>query len=174
MWFSIEFSLTGINEPNSVPGCACFVRTNFIGWLLWCYEKFFNLICGPCISWDFAATISFSWSTNCSSLALKLFILDTTTAYLIGLSCPNFFTHLSFSFFNNTRCLVLLLCLWFLSFLCHNFLTFLSEASSHSTLVAIGYLFVSIPKASSPLSLLFSCFYLNFLVRIVVSGVTAR
>ena len=34
-----------------------------------------------------------------------------------------------------------------------NFLTFLSQASSHSTLVAIGYLFVSIPKASSALSL---------------------
>ena len=34
-----------------------------------------------------------------------------------------------------------------------NFLTFLSQASLHSTLVAIGYLFVSIPKASSALSL---------------------
>ena len=34
MWFSIDFSLTGINEPNSVPGCACFVRTNLIGCLL--------------------------------------------------------------------------------------------------------------------------------------------
>ena len=36
---------------------------------------------------------------------------------------------------------------------CHNFLTFLSQASSDNTLVAIGYLFVSIPKASSALSL---------------------
>ena len=118
------------------------------------------------------------------SLALKLFILDTTTAYLIGLSCPNFFTYLSLSFFENTMCLVLLLCLWFLSFLCHNFLTFLSQTSSDSTLVAIGYLFVSIPRravhylwvSSGPFGdlLLFKCFYLNFLVRMVVSGVTAR
>ena len=56
------------------------------------------MIQGPCISWDFAATISFSWSVNCSSLALKLFILDTTKAYLIGLSCPNFF-YIPFLFF---------------------------------------------------------------------------
>ena len=75
-------------------------------------------------------------------------------------------------------------CLCFLFFLCRNFLTFLSPASSDSTLVAFGYLFASITKASSALipGLLWSlrcpvaiqAFLSEFFVRMLVSGVTAR
>ena len=49
-------------------------------------------------------------------------------------------------------------CLCFLSFLCQNFLTFLIPAFSDSTLVAMGYLFATIPKASSALIPGFRCY----------------
>ena len=69
-------------------GAYCKVTSNFS----------VNLISGPCIGSDFAATIFFSWSVDCSSRAFELFTIGTTPAYLIRLSCPNFLTYL-FLFF---------------------------------------------------------------------------
>ena len=87
-----------------------------------------KLVRVPCISWDFAATISFSWSVNCSSrLALKLFILDTTPAYIIGLSCPNFLLIFSFFFLQQYKVFGFIFVSDFFSFLCNNVLTFLSQ-----------------------------------------------
>ena len=65
----------------------------------------------PCSSYQlgFRGDIYLPWSVNCSCWAFELFILDTAPAYLIGLSRPNVLTYLSFSFFKNTRYLVLLL-----------------------------------------------------------------
>ena len=100
----------------------------------------------PCSLYQlgFRGDIYLPWSVNCICREFELFILDTASAYLIGLSRPNVLTY-RFVFF-----LQILLSL-FLFFLCHNFLTFLGPASSDSTLVAIGYFFASITEASSAL-----------------------
>ena len=129
---------------KQVTSCACYkVTSNFSIWsvVLVTYQLGFR-----------GDYFFFSLSVNCGSRAFTSFILDISLASLIGLSCcPIFFLFFSFSFFNNARCLVLLLCLCFLSFLCQNFLTFFSPASSDSTLVAMGYQFAMIPKATSAL-----------------------
>ena len=133
IWFSIEFSLRyKLNYQvvlalyEQVTSCTCYkVTSNFSIWsvVLVTYQLGFR-----------GDYYFFSFSVNCGSRAFTSFILDTSPAYLIGLSCcPIFFLIFYFSFFNNASCLVLLLCLCFLSFLCQNFLTFFSPASSDST-----------------------------------------
>ena len=105
----------------------------------------------PCSLYQlgFRGDIYLPWSVSCSCRAFELFILDTAPAYLIKLSRANVLTYRFLS--PKIQGIWFYYCLCFLFFLCHNFLTFLSPASSDSTLVAIGYLFASITMASSAL-----------------------
>ena len=128
---------------EQVTSCACYkVTSNFSVWsvVLVTYQLGFR-----------GDYFFFSLSVNCGSWAFKSFILDTSPTYLIGLSCcPIFF--LFFIFLSLTmQGDWFYYCLCFLSFLCQNFLIFFSPASLDSTLIAMGYLFAMIPKASSAL-----------------------
>ena len=133
MWFS-NFHW-GINWLN-LPGCARFVLTSYIGC---CYNvtSNFSIWFVFLVSVGFRGDIYLPWSVNCSCRAFELFILDTAPAYLIGLSRPNVLTYLFVFFLQKYKVSgFIIVCVFFSFFVT----TFLSPASSDSTLVAIGYL----------------------------------
>ena len=134
MWFSNFYWGTETNWIYLVA-LASYLQVNLGAAIMLRVISLFD----PCSLYQlgFRGDIYLPWSVNCSCRAFELFRLDTAPAYLIGLSRPNVLTYLFVFFLQKYKVSgFIIVCVFFSFFVT----TFLSPASSDSTLVAIGYL----------------------------------